>query len=83
MTIKTDTIILAVAVVGAVLAARYAAGKLVDLGGAVADGVAATVPYINPADSHNVINSGVSAIGGAVTGQSDWSLGTQIYDWLH
>jgi hypothetical protein len=83
MKLTTEATLLCVAVVGAVLAARYAAGKLSDLGGAVADGVAATVPYINPAYSHNVINTGVSGIGSAITGKDDWSLGTQIYDWLH
>ncbi|WP_377704938.1 hypothetical protein [Pseudoduganella sp. UC29_71] len=39
--------------------------------------------YFNPFDSGNVINSGVSGIGGAITGNSNWTLGGQIYDWLH
>lgn len=39
--------------------------------------------YFNPFDSGNIINSGVSGIGGAITGDKNWTLGGQIYDWLH
>lgn len=37
---------------------------------------------INPANPGNIINRGVNGVGSAVTGR-DWSLGTQIYDWLN
>lgn len=41
------------------------------------------VPYVNPADSGNIVNRGVNGIGGAITGDQNWTLGGQIYDWTH
>jgi hypothetical protein len=38
---------------------------------------------LNPASGNNVINRGVSGIGGYITGDDDWTLGGQIYDWTH
>lgn len=35
----------------------------------------------NPASNNNLIYRGVNALGEAVTGSEDWSLGTAIYDW--
>jgi hypothetical protein len=35
----------------------------------------------NPASNNNLIYRGVNALGEAVTGAEDWSLGTAIYDW--
>jgi hypothetical protein len=40
------------------------------------------VAIVNPADSRNIVNRGVSAIGEVVTGQEGWSLGMQIADWF-
>ena len=37
---------------------------------------------VNPVNHNNVINKGVNGIGSAVTGQDDWSLGTQLHKWL-
>lgn len=38
---------------------------------------------INPADSENLVNKGVSAVGKAVSGNEGWSLGGWIYDVTH
>lgn len=47
-------------------------GGALDWGGAV-----------NPASPNNIINQGVTNVGEFVTGQPGWTLGGQIYDWLH
>lgn len=54
------------------LGALYAAKKL--------EGV---LPYVNPADSNNIVNRGVSDLGAWITGKDDWTLGAQIYDWQY
>lgn len=47
-------------------------------------GAAKTVGgWVNPTSSENLAYRGVNAIGGAIAGQSDWSLGGAIYDWTH
>jgi len=38
---------------------------------------------VNPTNPNNVIYGGVNAVGGAVTGTKDWSLGSALYDWFH
>lgn len=38
---------------------------------------------LNPASDKNLAYSAVNAVGGAITGDADWSLGSAIYDWLH
>ncbi len=38
---------------------------------------------VNPTSNNNIINRGVSGVGSAVTGDSSWTLGGQIYDWMH
>lgn len=37
---------------------------------------------VSPTNPDNVINTGVSGVGAAVTGRDDWSLGTQIHRWF-
>lgn len=37
----------------------------------------------NPANPDNIANETVTAVGQAVTGDDAWTLGGQIYDWLH
>lgn len=41
------------------------------------------VNSVNPASDTNLIYRGVNAIGGAVAGSNDWTLGGQIYDWTN
>jgi hypothetical protein len=38
---------------------------------------------VDPTNQDNIFNRGVTAVGKSVTGKDNWSLGTQIYDWLH
>lgn len=87
MGLKTDAEVAGVGIVLVVLAAWYLKNKVVDgLGAgvdAIKDAAEATIPYINPADTHNVIYSGVNGIGGAVSGDSNWTLGGWIYDVTH
>lgn len=45
--------------------------------------VADAAPLVNPVDRRNLAYSGVNAVGSAVTGEGDFSLGSKIYDWLH
>lgn len=44
---------------------------------------AAVGDAVNPTSSTNVVNSGVTGLGRAITFDPDWSLGGQIYDWIH
>lgn len=37
----------------------------------------------NPTSDNNLIYRGVNAVGGAISGSDNWSLGTKIYDWLN
>lgn len=45
--------------------------------------VAEITPLINPASNQNLVYQGVNAVGGAVAGRSDWSLGSWVYDVTH
>lgn len=45
------------------------------IGQAAASAAGAVVTAVNPADSGNLVNRGVSAIGQAATGDSSWTLG--------
>lgn len=38
---------------------------------------------LNPASSENVVNRAISQLGGFITGDADWTLGDQLYDWTH
>lgn len=48
-----------------------------------ANAVGEVVPYVNPADSRNVVYSGVSSVGEYITGERGWTLGGQIYEWMN
>lgn len=51
---------------------------------AAADVVADVVTHdLNPADSGNVVNRQVEALGRSITGQQGWTLGGAIYDATH
>lgn len=67
------------AMLAAVAGVAYVAYRVTKAAPAAVDAVkqAATdaVQLVNPADSGNVVNRGVSAVGAAVSGDSTWSLG--------
>src|SRR5262245_39147956 len=72
------------AVGGVVLLVYYLARKTVtDVAGAVGEGAAAVGRAVNPVSDQNLIYRGIGAVGGAVSGDSSWSLGGAIYDLLH
>lgn len=50
---------------------------------AVTDGVKQVAQKVNPVNPSNVVNSGVTAVGTAVTGDQSWSLGGWVYDVFH
>jgi hypothetical protein len=83
MGIKGDVI--AIGIAGAVLLAAgwYAKRKLAGAATAISNAAQQALPYINPADRNNVAYSGVNALGGALTGDSSWSLGGWLYDISH
>lgn len=94
MSIKDDAFFVAIGIVVLVGAAWYAKKKLTEAGDAAAQAVSdgvdwvagnakAAVPYINPADSSNVVNSSVEWVGKQITKSDGWSVGGQIYDWTH
>lgn len=37
---------------------------------------------INPVSENNYVYRGVSWIGGSLSGDEDWTLGTAVYDWV-
>lgn len=65
------------------VAGWYLTSKAEKATGAVVNGVKAVAPYINPADSRNLIYSGINAVGSVVTDDLDFSLGSWLYDVLH
>lgn len=86
-TLKEDAIIIGAGLLVAYIAARYlvskvgeTAGKAVDY---VADAAQAAAPYVNPASNQNVIYTGINGIGGAVSGEENWTLGGWLYDVTH
>jgi hypothetical protein len=94
MGLSTETKVIIAGGAVVLIAAWYASKKL----GQAYDGVATavgdaydwtaetvkeTVPYVNPADSRNVVYSSIGAVGGAISGNKDWSLGGWIYDVTH
>jgi hypothetical protein len=98
MSLSTETKVIIAGGAVVLIAAWYASKKLGDAAGAVYDGVATavgdaydwtaetvkeTVPYVNPADSRNVVYGSIGAVGGAISGDKNWSLGGWIYDITH
>lgn len=76
MGLKSDILVVGCAATVLLLAGWYAKKKL-----AVA--VTAAAPYVNPLDSRNLAYSGVNAVGGAITGDTGFTLGGWIYDITH
>lgn len=69
----------AVAVVAAI--ALYLVGRKV--AGAVADNAATIGNAVNPVSDRNIFYRGTNAVGGALSGSADWSLGSWLYDVTH
>lgn len=49
----------------------------------VGEAAAAVGTAVNPTSQDNIANRAVEAVGSAVTGDSHWTLGGAIYDWMH
>jgi hypothetical protein len=49
----------------------------------VTKGVQAVVDAVNPLSDKNAAYSATNAVGAAVTGNKDFSLGSAIYDWFN
>jgi hypothetical protein len=59
------------------------AGAVLVIGYFAKKAVSATATAINPVNHDNVFSNSVSAVGGALTNDSSWSLGQQLFDWVH
>jgi hypothetical protein len=74
-----------VAVVGLVALAAaglYLYSQRQRIGQALAQGADQALGLVNPADDRNAAYRAASAIGGAITGREDWTLGGQLADWF-
>jgi hypothetical protein len=60
--------------------ASQAAGEAWD---SAKTGAATVGGWVNPVSDENLAYRGVNAVGEAVTGNADWSLGSAIYDWIN
>jgi hypothetical protein len=83
MSIKTDALIVGGIALAVLAMGYYAKRQIGNALGAVGDAVAPVIPYINPADSQNVINQGVAWVGASMTGNAGWTLGGALYDQTH
>lgn len=94
MSLREDAMIVGGGVVLVILAAWYAKKKLDDAIDAAGDMANTAIdwtmhtaeqaaPYVNPASRDNVVYRGVNGIGGAISGEKDWTLGGWIYDVTH
>jgi len=61
---------------GAVVLALYATRKL-------SETVSGALHGINPVSDQNIFYQGANAVGGVFTGQTDFSLGSWVYDITH
>lgn len=75
---KDETILILAG--GAVLVLWYTGYKAKQTAASAAKTVGAA---INPVSHDNIFNRGVNAVGAAISGDEHWTLGTQIYKWLH
>ncbi len=73
VSVRIDGTFIAVVAAGAVAAVAWVKRRE----------IAAGLQKINPASDQNVIYSGISRAGEAVTGKKGWSLGTWLYDVTH
>ena len=71
-------------IVGAGVAVYLIATRAFKTGEKIVDAAKGVITKdLNPASSDNIVNRAVSAVGGALTGQDDFSLGSWIYDITH
>lgn len=49
----------------------------------IKDGAATVGGWVNPVSDQNLAYQGVNAVGGALTGEQNWSLGGAVYDWFN
>lgn len=68
---------------GAVAAVAYIVYRVKSAAAGLGDAAQTVGAAINPANPGNIVNQGVSAVGAAISGNSDWSLGTWIYNATH
>lgn len=73
---------IAISVIGGIVAYSMLKKDVVAIADKVGDGAKYVADKANPLSQTNVVNSAITATGEAITGKS-WSLGTQVYDWLH
>ncbi len=59
------------------------AGVVLVIGYFAKKAAVATANAINPVNHDNVFSTSVNSIGGALTNDNNWTLGGQIYDWIH
>jgi len=62
---------------------RGAKDMAAGVGAAAVDTIYAGAQAINPINQENIFYTGVNAVGGKLTGDADFSLGTWIYDATH
>lgn len=48
---------------------------------ATGNAVKAVGTAINPVDGNNIAHSSVNAVGAAITGDEDWTIGTKLAEW--
>lgn len=82
MSLKTDGLIVAGVALALIGAAWYAKNKIAQVGSTLVDTAKAVVPYVNPADSSNIVNQGATSLYQSLTG-STGSIGGDLYDLLH
>jgi len=49
----------------------------------ITNAAVSVAPRVNPASDQNLIYSGVNGIGGALSGDKDWTLGNWLFDVTH
>lgn len=52
-------------------------------GSAAEQAIDNTLAAVNPVNDENIFYQGTNAVGGALSGDQYWSLGGQVYDWMH
>lgn len=74
---------LALAIGGGVIAYTVLRKDVIAVKDTAVDAVKYVGDKANPLSQSNIVNTAITEVGKAVTMKDSWSLGTQIYDWLH
>ena len=80
---KTQTLLIVGAVGGVAIAGLVIGRKALQVGGQAVDLAKEGAWAVTPWNNDNVIYGGVNSVGGAITGDSSFSLGSWIYDVTH